>query len=416
SLALPWGVSLGGSRLGGGPLLVPVVVGLLLLTIVLRRRGVGLRWSGPEPVLAALCLSALVSLVYGNSLVFARSPAPLPAQVAQLGVVWLSAATFVLVAWGVRSTVWLRRLTLLFLALGSVYVLGRLGQSLSPLIALFPDGAVGSLFWTWLAAMGAALALLDTSMRTPLRLALGALVVLAFWVALAQSARWISGWLPPAIAVSAVLLVARPWLGLPVVGAAVGVGLWRLDWLLENLVVTNSYSLMTRLEAWKVVVDIIETSALLGTGPANYYWYASTYPILGWYVPFSSHNQYLDLVAQVGLVGAALFLWFCWRVGRVCWCETREAPEGGFERAFAIGALGGLVGSLAAGGLADWILPFVYNTGLKTMASSLLFWLFLGGVVAQRRARAGVVVPEPGAAAAPPVSRWVPAVGAVGQR
>jgi len=44
--------------------------------------------------------------------------------------------------------------------------------------------------------------------------------------------------------------------------------------------------------------------------------------------------------------------------------------------------LGGLVGTLAAGMLGDWILPFVYNVGLHGYRSSVIFWLFLGGLVA----------------------------------
>nr|NIM04092.1 hypothetical protein [Armatimonadota bacterium]NIO95573.1 hypothetical protein [Armatimonadota bacterium] len=30
----------------------------------------------------------------------------------------------------------------------------------------------------------------------------------------------------------------------------------------------------------------------------------------------------------------------------------------------------------------DWVLPFVYNIGLRGMRSSILGWLFLGGVLA----------------------------------
>jgi hypothetical protein len=35
--------------------------------------------------------------------------------------------------------------------------------------------------------------------------------------------------------------------------------------------------------------------------------------------------------------------------------------------------------------LADWLLPFVYNIGLKGFRSSLLFWLFLGLAIALER-------------------------------
>jgi hypothetical protein len=36
---------------------------------------------------------------------------------------------------------------------------------------------------------------------------------------------------------------------------------------------------------------------------------------------------------------------------------------------------------MVAGGLADWVLPFVYNIGLNGFRASILAWMFLGGLV-----------------------------------
>ncbi len=96
---------------------------------------------------------------------------------------------------------------------------------------------------------------------------------------------------------------------------------------------------------------------------------------------FNSHNQYVDIVAQTGLLGLLCFLWFAWEVGRLGW-RLRGRVPGGFAQAYVYGALGGLVGTLAAGMMADWVLPFVYNIKLDGMRASVLGWLFLGGVVA----------------------------------
>jgi len=46
------------------------------------------------------------------------------------------------------------------------------------------------------------------------------------------------------------------------------------------------------------------------------------------------------------------------------------------------GALGGLSGMLTAAMLGDWVLPFVYNVGLKGLRASVIGWLFLGGLIA----------------------------------
>ena len=37
---------------------------------------------------------------------------------------------------------------------------------------------------------------------------------------------------------------------------------------------------------------------------------------------------------------------------------------------------------LVAGMLGDWVIPFVYNVGLKGFRASVLGWIFLGGLVA----------------------------------
>jgi hypothetical protein len=66
--------------------------------------------------------------------------------------------------------------------------------------------------------------------------------------------------------------------------------------------------------------------------------------------------------------------WLAWRL-------KDHVPEG-FPRAFVIGVLGGWVATLATGMLGDWVLPFVYNVGLVGFRSSVLGWLFIGGLVA----------------------------------
>jgi hypothetical protein len=40
-----------------------------------------------------------------------------------------------------------------------------------------------------------------------------------------------------------------------------------------------------------------------------------------------------------------------------------------------------LVATLVSGMLGDWFLPFVYNVGLAGMRSSILFWVFMGGLL-----------------------------------
>jgi O-antigen ligase len=129
---------------------------------------------------------------------------------------------------------------------------------------------------------------------------------------------------------------------------------------------------------------MVRVNPLLGLGPANYYSYAPGFPILGFSVRFSSHNNYIDLIAQTGYLGLACFVWFATAMGVLCRRIIRRVPSG-FAKAYAYGALGGLAGTLVSGMLGDWFLPFVYNVGIDGLGASLFAWLFMGGLVALGR-------------------------------
>jgi hypothetical protein len=105
------------------------------------------------------------------------------------------------------------------------------------------------------------------------------------------------------------------------------------------------------------------------------------FPILGYSVVFNSHNNYIDILAQIGIFGLVFFMWWLWEIGKVGLRLLPRAPEG-FERAYVIGALCGLAGTLVAAFLGDWVIPFVYNVGLIGFRSAVFGWLFLGGLVA----------------------------------
>jgi hypothetical protein len=185
-----------------------------------------------------------------------------------------------------------------------------------------------------------------------------------------------SGWLS-AFACIAAIIAARSWrVGLALIPVAILSAL--LLW--SGLVATDEYSISTRFDAWAIMFQIIKISPLLGLGFANYYWYTPLFPIRGYAVSFNSHNNYVDIVAQTGVVGLVCFLWLLWEVGRLGW-QLRTQVTGGFAQAYVYGSLGGLAGMVVAGMLGDWVLPFFYNLGLNGFRSSMIGWLFLGGLV-----------------------------------
>jgi O-antigen ligase len=193
---------------------------------------------------------------------------------------------------------------------------------------------------------------------------------------------WLSGWFPALIGLLAIILIGNWKVGLPLMalgGLFVLLNLPTVSGLVSGG--DNTYSLMTRQKAWEILIEIIKVNPILGLGPSNYYWYTALFNILGYYVTFNSHNNYVDIIAQTGFLGMACFLFFFTQIGLTIWRLLPRVPQG-FPRAYLLGALGGLVGTLAAGVFGDWIIPFVYNIGFAGFRSSVLCWLFLGGVTA----------------------------------
>jgi hypothetical protein len=269
----------------------------------------------------------------------------------------------------------------LFIIVGSLYVVGRvLPPPFRALIELFPWGSTSCLFWLWLIAHLFSQLLLNRRLNVVVRIALAIILVAALYAVVVQTYDWKSGWIPPLVAM--VAIVGLRW---PRILLFLGVGaLCAAPVVFVQMVAGDAYSYSTRLAAWQIMLEIIAISPFIGLGPSNYYSYSSLYAISGYHVNFNSHNQYIDLVAQTGLLGLVVYLWFFLSVAFVGWRLRRYVPEG-FAKAYVYGALGALCGMFIAGFLGDWVLPFVYNVGLVGMRSSILGWLFLGGLLALDR-------------------------------
>jgi hypothetical protein len=369
----------GPSGLNATMVLIALLLGLWLLDMMMRQREIRLVSSKTVWPLLALVVMASFSFGVGQLPWFTfAQPAPLGAQLGGLAIVLLSAGAFLLVANQVRDVGWLEGMTWLFLAVGGLYIAGRLVPGLDQFTQpLFENGSVGSVFWVWLTALAFSQAAFNPRLHPGWRLALGGLVVAAFYVAYFQSGDWKSGWMPLLVSVAAIIGFRSRWLGLLLILC----GLALAPDLPAKIIATDEYSYATRVDAWQIMVEIIKANPILGLGFANYHWYTPLFPIRGYAVRFNSHNQYMDLVAQIGLVGLACYLWFFWEVGRLGW-RLRERVPAGFPRAYVYGALGGLIGMLEAGLLGDWVLPFFYNIGMSGFRASVLGWLFLGGLVA----------------------------------
>jgi O-antigen ligase len=360
-------------------LLLILLIGLWWLDMILGRRKMRLLPSRTVAPLLTLIGTSVLAFGVGQLRWFTLvQSAPMDAQVGGLVIFILAAGAFLLVAHQVRDLRWLEVMTWVFLALGALHIAGWLVPWVGGIQdRLFQPGTTNnSMFWTWLVALAFSQALYNRKLHMGWRLALGVLVLATMFVAIAWNSDWKSGYLPPLVAIAAIIGF-RDWrlgllVGLAAIVPAMDIG--------TEAIATDQYSYSTRLDAWQIVLDMAKVNPITGFGPANYSWYTPLFPIRGYAIQFNSHNQYVDIVAQIGLLGLACFLWFAWETGWLGWKLRRRASPG-FAQAYVYGALGGWVATLASGMLVDWFLPYVYNIGLTGFRASMLAWLFPGGLL-----------------------------------
>jgi len=139
---------------------------------------------------------------------------------------------------------------------------------------------------------------------------------------------------------------------------------------------------ITRLEAYRVNWRITSKHLLFGTGPAGYAsYYMSYFPAEA----MASHSNYIDVVAQTGIVGAFFCLWF---FGAQALGNYRFSIElrgrGDFAESASAAIWGGTAGCVAAMALGDWLLPFAYTQTIAGFDLAAFNWLFMGSLWALR--------------------------------
>ncbi len=384
ALLVPFSVGTGtNTTLNPVVLLVPVLTGLWLADMGLRRHAIRLHRHNSVYLLLALLAVVTLAFIVGQLPWFAMPGAGAAAQIGGLMVFFISAAAFLVAAHTLNER-WLGRLVYLFIAIGALIVIGRLVPPLGRVLARFVDsGATGSVFWIWLVALPAGLVLFHSGLSGRARVALAAVAGLTLYVGFFRGGEWASGWAPPLVGLLILIWLRFPRWGWIALSVATFVFITQFDrfWLLA----TTNESWLARRQAWQIVLDTVSANPVLGLGPSNYYFYVQNATIWGWggawNVKFSSHNNWVDLLAQVGILGTAVFLLFAASLFRVGMRLYAGLPDG-FPRAYAAACVAGLVATLISGFLGDWFLPFVYNIGLAGLRSSILFWVFLGGLLA----------------------------------
>jgi hypothetical protein len=401
SFTLPLSVGTGSDVLLTPPVFIIPVVALVWIVNGLWNHSIRLPSSRTILPLMLFVGSGLYSLMAGRVYWDVSVPQPdnlLLVQLGQWGIYALSAVVFILAGeMGVRGR-WLMISTVVFLIAGCIVVLEFF---LTPVKSVFgwsvPTMANRSMFWVWLAAMASGQMVFNRQLDVKVKGAVALLLMGATFVVWFKLNDWISGWAPFSVTILTVgwFYVHRRnrTLGILVAVVVVVLLLVIFPYLFEHAGGEKELDVSWggRQTLYRATLDLIKDHPLLGLGPAAYRHYGHTRWLGGnlgsalWLRPnISSHNNYIDIYAQMGLVGLALFFWFLVEMGLLVW-RLIPLVQNNFDAGYVFGAIGGCVGTLAAMLLADWFLPFVYNIGFVGFRTSALAWMFLGGLLAMEQ-------------------------------
>lgn len=370
------------------------LLGFWLLGMALRGR-VALE---PSPVNRPLLLfvgAGLLSLLVGLVLWDVEVPRGnnfLLVQIAQWMIYALSALALLLSGNLVKREEDLRRLTFLFLFVGGMLAILRQVSVLDVWTAPITTAAfVRAPFWVLLTGLAGGQLLFNRRLTLPWRLFLLAVMGTVTYYAFVVQREGASN-----------------WVGVVVTGATLGWMRWpRQRWLfagilaallLTGILFPAVYQFAGGEDEWsvsggsrialvrRVLEDTISHNPVTGLGPAAYRAYGALRPLqyehIVWILPrISSHNNYVDILGHMGIIGLTLFVWLAAAIARVGLGLKRRALSG-FAAGYVNGMLAVGAGSLAIMLLADWLLPFVYNIGFPGFQASVLVWLFLGGLLA----------------------------------
>jgi len=374
-------------------LLVPAMFAILLLSVLTRRTD---HLALPRPLLpmGLLLVAGLVSLIVGNATwdpFVPRSGNLILVQLAQLAIYLFSFLAFWLTANLGRDQRWLKRMTLAFLVIGGVLAIGAavpvLWSALDDIVTIASTRAP---FWLLLTGIAGGQLVFNRQLSRNQRILLGSImfgvIFYPFFIGRESASNWVGvgttaavlGWLRFKrfrwVALGAILLLLLAGLLFPTVWNFAG---GDDEWVGSG---------QSRLVLIERVLSVSMRNPVTGIGPVAYRAYAGTTPLAFqrafWVQPsINSHNNYVDIFSQFGLVGVALFTWLVVELAALGIPLLSKYREG-FAAGYVRGVLAACVGALVVMMLADWIIPFVYNIGFPGLQASLLFWLFLGGLSA----------------------------------
>ncbi len=388
---VPWGrtpdIAIGGSGLGKGLYVSEVMLGLLLAIwfvkyLFLALPGGRIRSGFHLPIVLYLgysVLNVVHSFIFWDWHVNRIHQHPHVNGI-ELGLRFLSAGAFVMMATTVSSRKWLKWTTVTLCLPGLYNMANALLGSPVPVVApWWPLLALLPVCYCWVVA-------LDSGQGRLKRIGGALLVALAVYLMLVKGVSWVSQWLGLFAALGAVSLVkSRKLFVALALLLAIAVALaW--PFFSENVLAESrrqgDYDRFALLSgAWRYA-----TTFPLGVGLGNYRSYNSFHYGNEWGTTAysSAHGTYAQHLSEMGVPGLVLFLLIPLSGGAWALKSLRRVRPG-MSRTYLIAAFGQLVGLSCAAFIGDYIIPTYHNGGLTTFSTTVYSWLIWGLAVAHVR-------------------------------
>jgi O-antigen ligase len=371
-------------------LLVPVLFGMWILTRM-HQQDLRLTPSLTTRPLIFFLLSALLSFFIGTLIWDPNVPKsdrfPI-VQMAQWALFVFSALAFWLVGNLIKSELNLKRLTAFFLIVAGALSILRMVQPIWGLVEHFTTFALlRAPFWMALAALALGQLTFNAELSRRWQIFLALAVVGVFIYSFVGQAERTSNWVSVGV-----IVYLLAWLRLPrfrtlfIVAAILGATVFfPVIYQFGGGDAKWDESGASRLVLSGRVVEVTMRNPITGLGPAAYRPYANNKPLqygkAYWLEPrINSHNNYVDLFAQTGIIGLIFYFWFIVSLFRVGF-RLRQTYRTGFAAGYVNAMIAALGGVCVVMLLLDWFLPFVYNVGFPGFQASVLLWMFLGGLV-----------------------------------
>ena len=136
-----------------------------------------------------------------------------------------------------------------------------------------------------------------------------------------------------------IIVVGVVWLG----GDQLATGLETATAEMSGVDVSEMHEGARRRDIWRATWEMFKAHPIAGVGLGGFWAEVPVYhPASGVLTPQQAHNDYLELLASSGILGAVLFIWFA--VALIKQARQSVNASQGFQRAVLLGAIIGLVG------------------------------------------------------------------------